>query len=147
MFVESWEEIIEWVAKKLICVASSIWVIPQISGFYWRGFFFGIPPNCTDTLEILHLKLQNFNFTYRVFELGLYENKCLLGHQKCTFKSWKWYLYIYEMRTFDLWHLDLVENNIPVLHSLSPEWWENFTWNSIILFRNIFFQNIKIRGF
>ena len=26
------------------------------------------------------------------------------------------------MRTFDLWHLDLVENNIPVLHSLSPEW-------------------------
>ena len=26
------------------------------------------------------------------------------------------------MRTFELWHLDLVENNIPVLHSLSPEW-------------------------
>ena len=26
------------------------------------------------------------------------------------------------MWTFDLWHLDLVENNIPVLHSLSPEW-------------------------
>ena len=25
------------------------------------------------------------------------------------------------MRTFDLWHLSLVENNIPVLHSLSPE--------------------------
>ena len=25
--------------------------------------------------------------TYRVFELGLYENKHLLGHQKCTFKS------------------------------------------------------------
>ena len=40
------------------------------------------------------------------------------------------------MRTFDLWHLDLVENNIPVLHSLRPEWWQNFTWNSIILFGN-----------
>ena len=26
------------------------------------------------------------------------------------------------MRTFDLGHLDLVENNIPVFHSLSPEW-------------------------
>ena len=24
---------------------------------------------------------------YRVFHLWLYENKCLLGHQKCTFKS------------------------------------------------------------
>ena len=26
------------------------------------------------------------------------------------------------MQTFDLWPFDLVENNIPVLHSLSPEW-------------------------
>ena len=26
-------------------------------------------------------------FKYRVFKLGLYENKRLLGHQKCTFKS------------------------------------------------------------
>ena len=26
------------------------------------------------------------------------------------------------MWTFDLWHLDLVGNNIPVLHSLSPKW-------------------------
>ena len=50
------------------------------------------------------------------------ESKHLLGHQKCTFKSKKQNLYIYEMRTFDLWHLDLVENNIPVLHSLRPEW-------------------------
>ena len=26
-------------------------------------------------------------YTYRVFHLWLYENKRLLGHQKCTFKS------------------------------------------------------------
>ena len=51
------------------------------------------------------------------------------------------------MRKFDLWPLDLVENYIPVLHSLSPVWWQNFTWNTIILFRDIFFQNIKIRWF
>ena len=63
----------------------------------------------------------------------------------CTFKLYKLYLYIDEMRTFDLWPLDLVKNNIPVLHSLRPEWWQNFSWNSIILFRNIFFQKIKIR--
>ena len=31
------------------------------------------------------------------------------------------YLFIHEMQTFDLWHLDLFENNIPVLHILSPE--------------------------
>ena len=47
------------------------------------------------------------------------------------------------MRKFDLWSLDLVENNIPVLHSLSPERWQNFTWNSIIPFRNIFVQKHK----
>ena len=44
------------------------------------------------------------------------------------------------MWKFDLSPLDLVENKIPVLHSLSPEWWQNFTWNSIILSRNIFVQ-------
>ena len=44
------------------------------------------------------------------------------------------------MRKFDLWSLDLVENNIPVLHSLSPERWQNFTWSSIIPLRNIFVQ-------
>ena len=47
------------------------------------------------------------------------------------------------MRTFDLWHLDLVENNIPVLHSLSPErvpkihkivdfWWSIPHWENRI---------------
>ena len=36
--------------------------------------------------------------------------------------------------------MDLVENYISVLHSLRPKWWQNFTWNSIILFRNIFFS-------
>ena len=72
-------------------------------------------------LKLYHI-LSGANFMlYRVFELGLYENKHLLGYQKCTFRSLKLYLYIHEMRTFDLWHLDLVENNIPVLHSLSPE--------------------------
>ena len=30
--------------------------------------------------------MLEFSF-YRVFKLGLYENKRLLGHQKCTFKS------------------------------------------------------------
>ena len=44
------------------------------------------------------------------------------------------------MWIFDLWHLDLVENKIPVHHILSPEWWQNFTWNSITLLRNIFFS-------
>ena len=34
---------------------------------------------------------------------------------------------------FDLWPLELVENNTPVLHSLSSEGWQNFTWNSFIL--------------
>ena len=29
------------------------------------------------------------------------EIKHLLGYQKCTFKSQKWYLYIHEMRNFD----------------------------------------------
>ena len=33
--------------------------------------------------------------------------------------------YIHEMRKFDLCPLDLVENNIPVLHSLSPEWYHS----------------------
>ena len=41
---------------------------------------------------------------------------------------------------FDLWALDLVKTNIPVLHSLSFEEWHNFTWNSIIQFKNIYFQ-------
>ena len=57
-----------------------------------------------------------------VFKLDMRETKHLLGHQRCTLKSQKTYLYIHEMRTFDLWHLDLVGNNIPGLHSLSPEW-------------------------
>ena len=39
---------------------------------------------------------------YRVFELDMCETKHLLGYQKCTFKSLKRYLYISEMRTFDI---------------------------------------------
>ena len=77
---------------------------------------------------------------YRVFKRKTWCFEHLLGHQNCTYKSLKRYLYIQEMRKFDLWSLDLVENNIPVLHSLSPERWQNFTWNSIIPFRNIFVQ-------
>ena len=79
-------------------------------------------------------------FIYRVFKHELSNFKPLIRHQKYTFKSWKQYLHIHEMRKFDLWHLYLVKNNIPVLHSLIPEWWQNFTWNSIILFRNISVQ-------
>ena len=45
--------------------------------------------------------LPYVQFIYRVFQLDLPQMKCLLGHQKCTFKSWKWYLYIHEMRNFD----------------------------------------------
>ena len=41
-------------------------------------------------------------------------NKNILGYDQGM------YLYIPEVWKFDLWHLDLVENNIPVLHSLSP---------------------------
>ena len=58
---------------------------------------------------------------YRVFKLDLSETKHLLGHQKCTFKLWKLYLYIYEMQNFDLWPLDLIEINIHVLHSLQQK--------------------------
>ena len=43
-----------------------------------------------------------------------------------------------EVTAFDLWPLDLVKNNIPVLHSLSSEWWQNFTWNFNIPFKNVF---------
>ena len=39
---------------------------------------------------------------------------------------------------FDFLPLDLVKSNISVLHSLSSEEWQNFNWNSIILF--IFFS-------
>ena len=80
---------------------------------------------------------------YRVFQLDLPQNKHLLGRQKCTFKSKNWNLYIHEKWNFELWPLDFVENNIPVLHSLSPEWWQIFTWNSIILFRNIFISKYQ----
>ena len=44
-----------------------------------------------------------------------------------------------------LWPLDLVKSNIPVLHSLSSEGGQNFTWNYIFLIKNIFFQNIQMR--
>ena len=37
---------------------------------------------------------------YRVFKLDLHQKKRLLGHQKCIFKSQKWYLYIHEMQNF-----------------------------------------------
>ena len=47
------------------------------------------------------------------------------------------------MTAFDLWPFDLVKSNIPVLHSLSSEVWQNFNWNSIILFK-FFFWNIKM---
>ena len=39
---------------------------------------------------------------YRVFKLNMRKIKHLLGHQRCTLKSQKTYLYIHEMRTFDL---------------------------------------------
>ena len=52
----------------------------------------------------------------------------------------KKYLYVHCQWTFDSWPLDLVKSNIPVLHSLITEGWQNFTWNSIILFKNLFFS-------
>ena len=65
---------------------------------------------------------------------------------------WIWnffygFQHIPQIIAFDLWPLELVENNTPVLHSLSSEGWQNFTWNSIILFKKYFFQNIKISWF
>jgi hypothetical protein len=113
--------------------------------------FFESFPYCpmTQTVEFMSSNVAAYDqlyielglqYTCRVFKLDLPQNKHLLGHQKCTYKSKNRNLYIHEMRNFDLWPLDFVENNIPVLYSLSPEWWQNFTWNSIILFRNIFFS-------
>ena len=59
----------------------------------------------------------SLNFNYRVFQLDMLHFKRLLGHQKCTFKSWKRYLYIHEIRTFKYFW---------------PEWW-NIKWNSAII--------------
>ena len=36
-----------------------------------------------------------------MFQLDPPQIKRLLGHQKCTFRSQKWYLYIHVMRNFD----------------------------------------------
>ena len=102
----------------------------------WKIIACKYVPNSVHTIDEYIL----LTALYRVFKLDLHQNKRLLGHQKCTFKSWNQDLHIYEMRNFDLWSLDLVENNIPVLHGLSPQWWQNFFWNSILLFRNIFFS-------
>ena len=51
------------------------------------------------------------------------------------------------MRTFDLWPLDLVENNIPVLHSLSPEWVQKIYAKESLIVPNVkilsnFFSNV-----
>ena len=45
--------------------------------------------------------LTDESLLYRVFKLDLHQTKRLLGHQKCTFKSLKWYLHIHETRNFD----------------------------------------------
>jgi hypothetical protein len=50
----------------------------------------GITPSCFTAImnvAIFGHFSQYRDKGYRVFELGLYENKRLLGHQKCTFKS------------------------------------------------------------
>ena len=73
----------------------------------------------------------------------MHEIKGLEGQLKLNFKLWKRYLYIHWQWAFDLWPFNLVKSNIPVLHSLSSEGWQNFIWNSIILFKIYFFQNIK----
>lgn len=77
---------------------------------------------------------------YRVFLIDLHHFRDLGGHLKTAFGLWWGCLYIPGVRTFDLWHLDLAENNIPILLSLSSEWWQNFTWNYIILIKNILFS-------
>jgi hypothetical protein len=43
--------------------------------------------NFVTTFSILYATFGAAATYYRVFKLGLYENKRLLGHQKCTFKS------------------------------------------------------------
>ena len=64
-------------------------VIVSINNFYERM-------NCVKNIQWLYLII------YRVFKLDLPPKKRLWGHQKFTFKSEKWYLYIHEMRNFDL---------------------------------------------
>ena len=105
----------------------------------WKKVFYKWHFSYACSFQNLFRPVYSGQWTYRVFERKTWCFELLLGHQKCTFKSYNWDLYISEMRKFDLWPLDLVENNIHVLHSLRPEWWQNFTWNSIILFR-IFFS-------
>ena len=61
------------------------------------------------------------DLVYRVFKRKTWCFEHLLGHQKCTFKSYKQNMYIPEMRKFDLWPLDLVESNIHGLHSLQQK--------------------------
>ena len=71
----------------------------------WSGTFFAVSYNKPALVRksIMHLTIQHTVplVLYRVFQLDLPQIKCLLGPQKCTFKSKKWYLHIHEMRNFD----------------------------------------------
>ena len=71
---------------------------------------------------------------YRVFQLDLPQIKRLLGHQKCTFKSQKWYLYIHEMRNF--YKKPILFTNFYVSGSQSLHIWQ-IHWVFCLIFAGI----------
>ena len=78
------------------CIEKNIYGPPMAKNIYGSqmvkniyGYQMAIPwPKIFMALPWPKILVAPITFnTYRVFELGLYENKRLLGHQKCTFKS------------------------------------------------------------